>query len=369
MKVGIANFFINNLEQEKNKNKILNFYKEACEDAVDLVIFQHSALSGFNAEGIFQDQNFLENHRESLEDIILATKHNKTEVLLSGIYFEEKFVDTDGIMHKQEMKDCIFHIKEGFLENFICRKNTKVDNLFEEYKYYNDDRLLRNLRINKNVFSILLSDDIYNDKNLFLIKDQKPDFVLCLDREYKDIDKKYLNKISNFVNKPMIYINSCGIYKNNIFNGEVAIFNEENELIKNYSYNKDFLDTFYIDYEDGSGIFIKDKKEIFGEEKNILKEKIKNNEFCILNVNIFTEIEISNIKADLKEYKNTEFITFNREIKNAKFIDRDIYIDLNLFKSLELDQQNYIIKKILAIEYKKKFFIIEEDLIKFFYRK
>ena len=307
MKVSIANIFIKNGDIEYNYNLFQKYYNEAIEKSIEILIFPRLFLTG--PINNFLDKDFVKKSIDFLEKIVNLTKDKDTSVIIGGIYFLDEYFK-DEIKYDSTTNDSAFFIKNGYLEEIISRKEYSKFNEFNDYRYFDKGLYLKNFEYKYNKFSVFISDDIYSDNNIFLLKSQNTDILICLDSttNTNDFIKNRLIKISKFFRKPIVYLNNTTFVNNNFINGDVFIIDEEQKIILSDNYKNDNLYDFYIDYDDGSKVFI----------NKIVNDVVDNKQFLI---NALSKIEGKKIL--LKEKLNINFEdycslynNFNEEDKN-----------------------------------------------------
>ena len=211
LKIGVARLYTKNYSLSYNFDNVLKLYKEAVRNNLDVVVFPRLALTGLD-NTIFNKKKYL----SYLEKIVDLTVGEKTTILIGGIYIEEK---TD--YQNNKIFDSIFFINDGYIETISSRKEIDKNNIFNDYSFFDKNSLLEQIKYNKKKFSILISDDIYSNFNIFLVSDNRPNYIFCFDTSNKDIEyrKKHLIKIAKFANSPVFYINNDTIYQNKIIRG------------------------------------------------------------------------------------------------------------------------------------------------------
>ena len=304
MKIGIARLYTKNCNLNFNYKNVLKLYKEAIDNSLDIVVFPRLSFTGLNIDDNFNNKKFISSYIEYIKKLIDLTTGEKTKILIGNPCIEDTFLDS------------VFFIDDGYIDSISSRKEINKNLTLNQFIYQ------------KKKFTILISDDIYSNFNVFLVNDNKPDYIFCFDTSIKNIEerKKQLIKISKFANCPVFYINNATIYNCNYFKGELILINEDFD-IKHYDiYKKNEIFYFDIDCEDGTELFIdkNNSKSNFDISYLLKKEKYL--------------IDIENInKEDLKY------------IKDLKILDKDTilkYIDINLFNSLSIDSKNDIKDKI-----------------------
>ena len=317
IKIGIARLYTKNCSLSYNFDNVLKLYKQGVESNLDMVVFPRLALTGLDGN-IFNKEKYL----SYLEKIVDLTIGEKTTILIGGVYIEETADNLD-----EKIFDSVFFIKDGYIETISSRKEIAKDNIFNDYSFFDKNSLLEQVKYNKKKFSILISDDIYSNFNIFLVSDNKPDYIFCFDTSNKNIEyrKKHLIKLAKFANSPVFYINNATVFQNKIFKGELILINEEFE-IKHYDiYKKNELFVFDIDCDDGTELFINN-----GLKDNFDIGYLLNKEKKLLTSGAFLDDEL-------------------KYVDKSRLLTNDIlktYVNLDIYDNLSDDVKGKIIDKI-----------------------
>ena len=290
MKIGIARLYTKNCSLNFNYKNVIKLYKEATKNDIDIIVFPRLSFTGLNINNSFNNKKFINSYIEYMKKLINLTIGEKTKILIGNPCIEDTFLDS------------VFFIDDGYIDSISSRKEINKNNIFNDYKYFDKNLTLNQFIYQKKKFTILISDDIYSNFNVFLVNDNKPDYIFCFDTSIKNIEE---------IKKQLI---------NNYFKGELILINEDFD-IKHYDiYKKNEIFYFDIDCEDGTELFINKNNSKSNFDISYLLKK----ERCL--------IDIKNInKKDLKY------------IKNFKVLDENIiskYINIDLFNSLSEESKN-----------------------------
>ena len=344
MKLALGRFYNKNCDIRYNFEKILKLYKEAVNRNIEIVIFPRLAITGFFLDDILYNNEFIKKIEKYLEKIITATVSEKTKILLGSPFLEnDTFGNENDYIEYKKLKDSVLFIDNGYIDSAIYRKEISKNNKLEDYKYFDKNSFLKYFFYNKKKFSVLLSDDIYNNFNIILINDNKPDYIICLDSSdnTKEIEK-HLIKLSKFSKSPVIYMNNTTYHEGMLFDGKIIMINENYELIINDNYKNDCLFEFEIDCDDGSELFV---------DKTYYKN---NNDIYYVLKKYFQR---SKITLDIDKYqnllnnKNYNFIKFSDSNSkcNCKIVNLEDYINIELYNKLNKKEKNIIKNKIIEI--------------------
>jgi predicted amidohydrolase len=333
MKVGIARLYTKNINIEYNFRQIKLLYQRATESELEILIFPRLALTGFSVKDSFLDDEFLEKVLKYFEKVLDLTISQKTKILIGGIYYEKNYQENNNI-YKSILRDSSFFIDDGYIDSSLSRKTIDKLNILNDYKYFDKNNVLEYFNYNKKKFAVLLSDDIFSNFNVFLTTDNKPNYIICLDSSIKDIDfrEKHLLKLSKFSRSPVFYINNATSHNGNLFRGEMILINEDFKIIHNDIYEKDKIFEFEIDCEDGSEVFMKNKRD---KNKNLyfLLEKKFNGKNIILDYDEYMSDEIEDIKKYSKDCVVASFR--DKKIDGVKNVDISDYININIYNELD----------------------------------
>ena len=342
MKIFLAKSFFRCGDIEYNYNKIISIYNKAEKENCDLLIFSEMAITGFPIYNELLDINFLKKTEKYLEDLVDFTKSKKTRILLGCPYFIEEHMQND-VIKKSQLFNSVVLIDDGYINAISSKTTILKQNEFNEYKYFDKEVILKEIKYENDNFDVLIADDIMENKNILFIKDRDTDFIVCLDSELqKNIEtkKQQLSKIAKWTNKNIIYLNTLSYDFSNdkAFYGENYIINNVGE----FTYKNEIINEDLIGFESR----IIDGKLIF---KNITNNSQNKHFFDIIaenykNKTLFYEVK-NNEKLPISE--NIKFITFDKKFEknNIKFIDYKEYL-----KDIELNDD---IKKIIINDLKK----------------
>lgn len=339
MKYAIASVFTNNDNYEYNFNVIKNFYENAIKNKADIIIFPRLALNGLNNE-LLNSKEYIDKINDVFAEIIDLTKDKTTRILIGNIYYENEKIE-DGIRIPAVLNDSAILIDNNCIEEIIKRKNITKNNILDDYKYFDKTLYLQNFDIENKNFSCLIADDIYENNNIFLLKDRKIDNLICLDSSVKhnsDILQR-MELIAKFLNCNIIYINSATYYNNYYFDGSIILIDKAKNTTLNTNYKSDRIIYFEIE---NNKIKCEEKSDLFGN-------------FSILN--------------KVQEIENKKLLI------NDKYANNDILNKLNNYEIDKIDYSHYFekfnelsdaeqifMKKLIIKYYFKNYFYVDNLL-------
>ncbi|MDR2527023.1 MAG: hypothetical protein LBC92_04070 [Rickettsiales bacterium] len=315
MKLFFAKTFFKVGDVEYNYKKIISIYDEAIGGNCDILIFSELALTGMPND-ITRD--LIEQNNNFLEKIVNYTKDKKTKIIIGCLYFMDEYTDDDGIIRPSKLYNSFVFIADGYIECISSRTNILKNNLFNEYKYFDNEIVLKNLKYEADEYSVLIADDIYEKKNILLLKDRDSEFIMCFDRALA-VDEKQLEKIAKWTKRGIIYMNAF-TYNKYKFNGEFYILNGIGDIIhKNKIIAEDIIPVEIRLISGQCEIFVKQTTTKTDDFVNILARNH-------VGQKIIYEVDS---EQKNKFEKNVKLISFKKQIKNSEFIDYKKYINLN----------------------------------------
>ncbi|MDR2077724.1 MAG: hypothetical protein LBP39_02020 [Rickettsiales bacterium] len=346
MKIGIARLYTKNADLEYNFCNIERLYLEAVDKNLEFIIFPRLSLSGFSVDGNFSDNDYIKKVIHYFEKIVKLTENKKLKILIGSISYEES-CDENGNIFSVTRRDSAFFIDCGYIDTEISRKEIDKNNATEDYRYFDREKFLEYFSYGKKKFSVLLSDDIYSNFNIFLLKDSRPNYIICLDSSLKPTEfiKKHIIKLAKLVNCPVFYTNSASYIDGLLFRGNIILVDEDFEVKKDDVYGKDEIIIFEIDCEDGTELLLAEEGNRGEYNKFCIMEKYFGCKNVVIDLGKFPDFSPNEIKNF-----NYDFITFDKtNVPGVRYIDLKEYINPKLFSKLSADGQNFIKSKIVDL--------------------
>lgn len=344
MKLAFGRFYNKNSDISYNFKKILKLYEEAVRKNIEIVIFPRLAISGFSVNESFYNDKFLATIDKYLEKIIAATTNKETKILIDSPFFEQDAIDNnEKYINARKLRDSAILASDGCIDTIIFRKEIDKNNKLDDYKYFDKNSFLKYFFHKKKKFAVLISDDIYNDFNIVLTIDSKPDYIICLDSSSgREKIEKHLIKLSKFVKSPVLYMNNSTYLNGMLFDGKIIMVNENYEIVVNNNYERDCLLEFELDCADGTELFIDDKPKQNNDIYYVL-EKYFGKKSVIVDVDKYH----FNVKNN-KKYKMIKFSDSCSKY-DCNIINLDNYINKELYDKLNEKEKNMIKNKIIDI--------------------
>ena len=253
IKIAIAqrNFTVGDLKG--NAEIIINSIENAKKNSAEIVVFPELSLTGYFPKDLLFDKQFIEDNMEYLDKIVGFCK---SIIALVG------FVHKDG--------DSIFNSIAVIQNGKIIKIVNKTDLSVDERRYFTQNKNIEttNLKIvNQNVkIGIEISDDLKTNRNITkeLVK-KGAEVIFCCSASPYYLDKlekerKFvLNKAREF-NLPIIYTNLVGGQDDLIYDGNSFAVNGDGKIIAICKGNKEEMNYFEIDNNEGIILFQKINK-------------------------------------------------------------------------------------------------------------
>jgi hypothetical protein len=326
MKIFFAKTFLKVGDIEFNYKKIISIYDEALKKNCNLLVFGEMALTGipvvgddFKVRGDSDLKNVLqvEKSEDYLEKIVDYTKDKKTKIIIGC----PRFIPTmtvDEIIKPAQLFNSVVFINDGYIESVASKTTFSKNNLLNEYKFFDRENVLRDLKYDIDNYSVLLGDDIMETKNIIFLKERDSEFLLCLDTSIEP-PKKQLEKLAKWTRKGLIYMNAF-TYNKYQFNGEFFILNGLGEfLYQNTNTTEEIIEL-------GVGM-VMGQSEVFLEKKMAENEEFAN--ILARNNEDKTVVYEVNERPKGNFEKNVKIISF-KKIVGVEFIDYKKYINLDI---------------------------------------
>jgi NAD+ synthetase len=257
-----------------NCQKILSEFEKAKKENCDLVVFCEMTICGYPCEDLWQKKYFISEIEEKILEIIEATKGSKCAILVGSPTISKN-------RKKDTINNSAILIEDGKVIK-VCNKKTLANfAVFDEKRYFEAENFLSCFNFRGLNLAVLICEDMWDAKNLFLLKEQILDLVIVINSSpytiYKQEERgKIAKNITTTLNKPLIYVNQVGGQDSLVFDGSSFVMNNEGEVIfqmKNFG-------------EDSAVIEVKKSGEILSN----YKLKINNNQIsniykaCVLGL-------------------------------------------------------------------------------------
>lgn len=216
------NFAVGDLN--KNCEKILENYQKAKAENVDLIVFSELSICGYPPEDLLLRKYFLDEIYEKIEEIKLATKGSKTAILLGTPYFYNK-----------DLQNCAIVIENGEIICVASKNCLPNYGVFDENRYFKAAPTLTNFSFRGFRLVILICEDIWRQRNSFLLGDKEFDAIISINASPFSYDKKerridVTRKFIKDLKKPVFYVNQVGGQDSLVFDGGSFVMDENGEV-------------------------------------------------------------------------------------------------------------------------------------------
>jgi NAD+ synthase len=212
-----------------NCEKILHEFNLAKEAGCDLVVFSEMVICGYPCEDLWQKKYFISEIEKKISEICKATIHSKCAILLGAPTIEKN-------RSKEFIKNSALLIEDGEIKKIINKKTLPNFSVFDERRYFEPSNTLSLFEFREQTLAILICEDLWDLKNLYLLCEQIFDTVLVINASpYSTKKHLYREKTaSNFakvLKKTLIYVNQVGAQDSLVFDGSSFVMNKSGETV------------------------------------------------------------------------------------------------------------------------------------------
>ncbi len=209
---------------EGNACKILDEVKKAGD--CDLVVFPEMTICGYPCEDLWQKKYFVKECQEKIAEICEATKIFKGAILLGS--------PTIGINRnkKEVIYNSALFIEGGEIKKIINKKSLPNYGIFDDKRYFAESAMLSTLEFRGQTLAILICEDLWDLKNLYLLNEQIFDAVISINSSpySKGKQEARYKTVKNFA-KNFIYVNQVGAQDSLVFDGGSFAMNSNGEVV------------------------------------------------------------------------------------------------------------------------------------------
>ncbi len=214
---------------EGNYKKILHQHKLASEEGCDLVVFSEMAICGYPCEDLWQKKYFIRAVQEKILEILVATKDSKCAILLGAPTFDLE-------RKKEVLRNSAIFIERGEIKKIINKKTLPNFGVFDEHRHFVASQFLSSIEFRGLTLSILICEDLWDARNLFLLQEQIFDLLITINASpYSTKKHEYRQKLcENFaqtLGKNLIYVNQVGGQDSLVFDGSSFAMNKAGEIV------------------------------------------------------------------------------------------------------------------------------------------
>ncbi len=259
-----------------NLAKILSEFVKANQAGCDLVVFSEMTICGYDAQDLWRKKYFVEKAQEKILEICAATKHSKCAILLGA-----PTINFDRAKREIFYNSAIL-IGHGEVKKIINKKSLPNLGVFDEKRYFEPANTLSLVEFGGLTLAILVCEDLWDLKNLFLLQEQILDCVVVINASPYSLGKqqkrwKIAENFSKTLGKPLAYVNQVGGQDSLVFDGGSFVLNSEG---KNVLQLEEFKEDFGIVEIEKSGAC----KQIIGKSFQTKTDHDRNYSACVLGL-------------------------------------------------------------------------------------
>jgi NAD+ synthetase len=362
LKIQLAqiNFVVGDIQG--NFEKIIKEYEVANLQNCDLVVFSEMAICGYPCEDLWLKEHFIKKCQEKILEIALKTKDKNCAILFGApIYETEK--------NKKVLRNSAILIENGEVKNVINKKTLPNYGVFDENRYFRPSAHISNVEFRNFDVVILICEDLWDERNLFLLGEQVFDFIISINASPFEKNKNQqrsiiAQKYSQTLKKPLIYVNQIGGQDSLVFDGASFVLDNQGSAALQMA---NFIeDSAQISIDKKSKIeIISHHQKTFGFvddniEKNYqasvlaLRDYVRKNNFHKIILGMSGGIDsalVATIAVDALGNENVELYAlptkFNAQssLDDAKLCAKNLQVSLKIIEIEEIFQTNLAILK------------------------
>ena len=214
---------------EGNTQKILQEFKLANEAGCDLVVFSEMTICGYPCEDLWQKKYFYKAVEEKIFEICSKTRNARCALIVGAPTIEME--------RKSEVfRNSALFIENGEVKKIISKKTLPTYAVFDEARYFKSAQSLSTIEFRGQTLAILVCEDLWDPKNLYLLGEQIFDAVIAINASpYTTKKHQYRQQLcENFcqvLKKPLIYINQVGGQDSLVFDGSSFVMDAKGKIV------------------------------------------------------------------------------------------------------------------------------------------
>ena len=213
-----------------NAAKILREFAKANEAGCDLAVFSEMTICGYDAQDLWLKKYFVEAAQDKVAEIIAATKGAKCAILLGS--------PTIGFNRakKEIIHNSAILIEDGQVKKIIHKKTLPNFSVFDEARYFEAATFLSVIEFRGFDLAILICEDLWDLKNLYLLQEQVLDAAIALNASPYSTKKhlaraKICENFAKSLGKPLVYVNQVGGQDSLVFDGSSFVLDDEGKEV------------------------------------------------------------------------------------------------------------------------------------------
>ena len=362
LKIHLAqiNFVVGDIDG--NFEKLIKEYEVANQQNCDLVVFSEMAICGYPCEDLWLKEHFIKNCQDKILQIALKTKDKNCAILFGAPIYEVE-------RKKKVLRNSAILIENGEVKNVINKKSLPNYAVFDEHRYFKPSSHVSNIEFRGFDVVILICEDLWDERNLFLLAEQVFDLIISINASPFEKNKNQqrsiiAQKYTQTLKKPLIYVNQIGGQDSLIFDGASFVLDSQgSKTLQMANFAEDFAQIL-ID-EDCEIEIISHHQKTFGfiddnVEKNYqasvlgLRDYVRKNNFHKIILGMSGGIDsalVATIAVDALGSENVELYAlptkFNSQssLDDAKLCAKNLNVALKIIEIEEIFQTNLKILK------------------------
>ena len=224
---------------EENGKKIISEYKKAVANNCDLIIFPEMTICGYPCDDLWQKKYFIKKCQNKVLEIANSTISDKCSIIIGS-------PTIDHYNKKDIFYNSAVFLSNGEVKKIFNKRNLPNYGVFDERRYFEPAQFLSNIEYNQQTIGVIICEDMWEKKNILLLKEQILDFLIVINSSPYNIDKhqdrlQVAKQIVATINKPLVYVNQIGGQDSLIFDGSsFAIDKDGKVLLQMKSFAEDF---------------------------------------------------------------------------------------------------------------------------------
>lgn len=228
LKIALAQINTSTGDLDGNLEKILRQYKKAQENGCDLVVFPEMTICGYPCQDLWQKKYFIEEIAKKILEIQKETIHNHCAILLGSPSFDVE-------RKKQVLRNSAILIERGEIKKIVSKKTLPTYSVFDEARYFTPASYISSIEFRGQTLAILICEDLWDNKNLFLLKEQIQDLVIVINASpyAQGKHQKRLALAENFtktLGKNLVYVNQIGAQDSLVFDGSSFVMDKDGKI-------------------------------------------------------------------------------------------------------------------------------------------
>lgn len=228
LKIALAQINTTVGDLDGNLAKILHRFEKAEKLSCDLIIFPEMAICGYPCCDLWNKKYFIKEIEEKINEICEFSKNKKCAILVGAptLDFERK---------KEVLRNSCLLIENGKIKKIFNKKSLPNFSVFDEQRYFTASPFISNVEFRGQTLAVLICQDLWDIKNLFLLKETVFDAAIIVNSSPFDLEKQKqrLEICENFcrnLQKKLIYVNQVGAQDSLVFDGASFAMNSDGKV-------------------------------------------------------------------------------------------------------------------------------------------